>query len=351
MRQPGREAGFTAGLSRCSTHPMPTDIIAELSGNHHGALSGALALVEAAAEAGATTIKVQCFDPQTMTLDVDDSRFKVQGGIWDGRRLADIYREQHTPWDWIPHLFDKARYLGLKVGSSVFCQPSADFIADLNPDFIKIASLEIVDTPLIEHVARKGLPMVISTGMAVDLEIDAACTAAREAAQVGVTLLFTPEGYPAEFVDLTKIARMKQKWIGSEIGFSDHTLSETLPAAAISHGATMIEKHLTLSRAGGLDASFSMTPSEFARMVIHCREIEGVTTKGANWRPEEAMRRLRRSLYIIRDVKVGTLLDGTNVASIRPAGGLPSRYLWQVRGKRAKRNMTKGTPLSFDDYE
>lgn len=312
-------------------------IVAELSGNHHGSLDTALRLVDVAHEAGADAIKTQCFDPETLTLDCDRPEFTVE---WNGerRKLIDLYRETAMPWDWHEKLFDRAKSLGMRAFASVFCERSVDHIASLNPCALKIASLEIVDLPLIGYAASKGFPLIMSCGMASRPEVDAAM---RSAEGVDVHLLHCQPGYPS----VPSIARFREMNINhfKMRGISDHSLSVTWPAIAVTWGAHIIEKHLALSRAdGGADAAFSLEPHEFKSMVAACREAKAAMDSAASPEPH---RGLRRSLYVVKDIKAGEPFTKDNVRSIRPGNGLEPKHLAHLLGSMAREDYRRGEPL------
>lgn len=331
---------------------MPVDvrseslIIAELSGNHGGTLARALMLVDAAADSGATAVKTQAFFPETLTLDCHAPGFVIEDGIWKGRSLFDLYRETQTPPEWHEKIRDRARERGLKFMASVFCRRSADLIAGLEPDAIKIASLEIVDTPLIGHAAMKRLPMIMSCGMASVEEITNALIVAQNAPERA--LLYCPPGYPASVnnVHLQQISAYARTF-GTAVGLSDHTLSTFLPAVAIGAGATVIEKHLTLSRTdGGPDAEFSLEPDEFATMSQNCREAWQLRRRPSP--SPEPHRHLRRSLYVVKDIALGEEITEENVRSIRPGHGLEPKFLPDVLGRKAAVDLAYGTPLAWE---
>ncbi len=309
-------------------------LIAEIGGNHHGSLETARHLVDAAHEAGADAIKTQCFDPETLTIDSDRPEFMVE---WNGekRKLIDLYRETAMPWDWHRKLFYQARSLGMQAFASVFCERSVDHIASLNPCALKIASLEIVDLPLIEYAASKGFPMILSCGMASKEEIHAAGEAAEEAEWVYT--LRCPPGYPS--------SPYLPEFFRPDEGLSDHTLSMSLPACSVILGARIIEKHLTLSRAdGGADAAFSLEPHEFSTMVAACREAKAAMTVPSS--QAEPHRGLRRSLYAVQDIEAGEPFTKDNVRSIRPGNGLSPDWLPRLLGRESIESYKRGDPIS-----
>ena len=328
---------------------MSVKILSELSGNHQKYFEVAKSLVEASYHAGADAIKTQCFNPETLTINHDGPQFIIESGIWKGRHLIDLYRETAMPWDWQAALFDHAQSLGMGAVASVFCKASCDFISALNPIALKIASLEITDTVLIEYAASKGFPMIISCGMALSREINAARIAAEAAPSL--VLLHCPPGYPsrAEHADLHNIKAMEELF-GVPCGLSDHTLSTTLPAVAVGLGAKMIEKHIILSRdKGGADASFSLEPREFEIMADACREAVHAIEPTTQDVPHHLFD-LRRSLYVVEDIEKGEMFTEKNIRSIRPGGGLdPWEYPF-VMGKASTEKLSRGTPLAEEHF-
>ncbi len=329
----------------------PPYVIAELSGNHNGDIARALALVDAAAEAGADAVKLQTYTADTITLDSDLPDFTITKGPWAGRRMHELYDQAHTPWAWHPRLFARARERGLACFSTPFDATAIDFLRTLDPPAWKIASFELVDIPLIEAVARTGGPMIMSTGMATLAETEEAVTAARRAGCRALMLLYCVSGYPtpAEEANLLTLPHLAATF-GVPVGLSDHTMGLAVPIAAVTLGAVAIEKHLTLARAdGGPDAGFSLEPQEFGAMVREVRAAAaalGSVTYAL--KPSEAPSRpFRRSLYAVADIAAGERLTEANVRSIRPAYGLPPRHLPSVLGRRAERPIARGTPLSW----
>ena len=316
-------------------------IIAELSGNHGGSLDRAMKLIDAANYAGADAIKTQAFFPDRLTLDSDGPGFIVDGGVWGGRKLIDLYRETAMPIEWHAKLFDYAESLGLKVGASVFCKESADHIDGLNPDFMKIASFEITDLPLIRHVYEKGRQVIISTGVADDNDI----TDADKVCESNAIFLHCCSSYPADAQSYNlKRIDFLSRWLGTPVGLSDHSLSVSLRAVAIGLGASVIEKHLTLSRDdGGADASFSLEPDEFRKMSDACCEAYyAVHTPRLTDSPHA---HLRRSLYVVEDMKAGDVFTDVNTRSIRPGFGLHPKWEPLIIGRKAAADISRGTPL------
>jgi len=329
----------------------PPYVIAELSGNHNGDLARALALIDAAAATGADAVKLQTYTADTITIDHDGPDFVIRGGLWDGRRLHELYAEASTPWDWHPALFARAAERGVHCFSSPFDPTAVDFLAGLDAPAYKIASFELVDTPLIAHAASHGRPLIMSTGIANWAEIEDALRAARDGGAGGICLLHCISAYPARPQDmrLTTMAALAGAF-GVPVGLSDHTPGHAVAVAAVALGACVIEKHITLARAdGGPDAAFSLEPDEFRALVDACRlgwdalgqpqhDRRGVG--GAN-------AQFRRSLYVVADVAAGTVLTGDYVRSIRPGHGLAPKHLGHVLGRRTARALTRGTALDW----
>ena len=329
----------------------PAYVVAEISANHHHDFDQAVRLFRAAREAGADAVKLQTYTPNTLTLRSEDKAFRIQGGLWDGRTLYDLYREAFTPWDWVPRLQEVAAGLGIGLFSTAYDPYSVDFLERLGVPVHKIASFELVDIPLIKKMAGTGKPLIISTGMATLDEIQDAVEAARAAGAGGIALLKCTSAYPAppEEMHLRTIPHLAGTY-GLPVGLSDHTLGIAVPAAAVALGACIIEKHLTLSRAEpGPDGPFSLEPAEFKAMVDAVRTVEqslGEVRYGATGH-ESQSRTHRRSLYIVRPVKAGEPLTRDNVRSVRPANGLPPKFLDQVVGRTAAVDIDGGTPLEW----
>ncbi len=331
-------------------------VVAELSANHDQDFARAIELVDAAHQAGADAIKLQTYTPDTITLKSDAEAFVIRSGtVWDGRTLYDLYGEAYTPWAWHEPLQQRAESLGLGFFSSPFDSTAVDFLADLEVLAIKIASFEIVDVGLIERSARTGLPLVISTGMATFPEIEEAVAVARGAGAARIVLLKCTSSYPApvEEANLRTMEHLAATF-GLPVGLSDHTLGTAVPVAAVAMGAVMIEKHLTLWRSdGGPDSGFSLEPHEFRTMVDGIRAAEAAIGR-VSYEPtahEVESRRLRRSLFITADLKAGEALSEASVRSVRPAAGLHTRHLPEVLGRRVRRDVALGTPLSWDLLE
>lgn len=334
----------------------PVYVIAELSGNHNGDLGRALAIVDAAAEAGADAIKLQTYTASSLTIDSDAPPFLIGGGTpWDGRRLYELYQEAATPWAWTERLFDHGRSLGLDVFSTPFDADAVALLEPLDPPAHKVASFELVDHGLLRTVAATGRPVILSTGMATDDEIDEAVAVLRSEGAGDIVLLRCVSAYPArpESMDLRTIADMAARW-RVPIGLSDHTLSNVASITAVALGACAVEKHLTLDRSDpGPDSAFSLEPHELAALVADLRTTQAAlgSVRYGPTADEAPSRVFRRSLFIVEDVAAGEVLTEANVRSIRPGDGLAPRELPAVLGRRAARDLPAGTPLAWDALE
>jgi len=330
----------------------PVYVIAELSANHGQDLGRAVELVHVAADAGADAVKLQTYTPDTLTLDSDAPPFVVgDGTLWAGRTLHDLYQEAMTPWEWYEPLARAAAEAGIHLFSTPFDDTAVDFLEKFDPPAYKIASFELVDLSLIRYVAERGRPMIMSTGMATAEEIDEAVATARQGGAEQLVLLRCNSAYPAEpeEMDLRTIPAMAERW-RVPIGLSDHTLSNTAAVAAVTLGATVLEKHMTLRRDDpGPDSAFSLEPRELTDLIAAVREAEaavGHVRFGPSPR-EEPSRAFRRSLFVVADVKAGDELTPENVRSIRPAHGLAPKHLGEVLGRRAAVDIARGTPLDW----
>jgi pseudaminic acid synthase len=332
----------------------PTYIIAEVSANHNQNFDEAVRMIREAKSMGADAVKLQTYTPDTITIDSDRPEFIVgqKSELWAGKRLYDLYGEAYTPWDWQPKLKRIADEIGIHLFSSPFDRTAVDFLEAMDVPAYKIASFEVVDLPLIQKVAKTGKPIIMSTGMATLAEIDDAVRAAKEAGNSQIALLKCTSAYPAppEGMNLATIPHLAQAF-GVPAGLSDHTLGISVPVAAVALGACIIEKHFTMSRSvPGPDSAFSLEPHEFKSMVEAVRVAEkaiGRVSYGVDEK-ESQSRIFRRSLYVVANIKAGEAITERNVRSIRPANGLPPKYLPQVLGKKAARDLPKGTPLSWD---
>ncbi len=330
----------------------PPFLIAEMSGNHNGDLKRALAILEAAKAAGADAVKLQTYTADTITIQHHGPGFRIEGGLWHGRTLHDLYAEAHTPWEWQEALFAKGRELGLIVFSSPFDATAVDFLEKLGTPAYKIASFEIVDLPLIRRCAATGKPLIISTGMASLTDIGEAVLAAREAGAQEIALLHCTSGYPTppEESNLRTVPHLAAAF-GTVVGLSDHTPGIGAAVAAVALGASLIEKHFTLRRAdGGPDAAFSLEPAELADLVGNCRIAwQALGTVSYKREKSEAGNvQFRRSLYVTADMRAGEVFTLQNLRSIRPGYGLPPKYYDLFIGKRVSRDVKRGTPVTWD---
>jgi len=328
-------------------------LIAELSANHNQDFDQAVRIIEAAKQAGADAVKLQTYTADTISLNSDKEYFQVKGGtLWDGKTLYALYQQAYTPWDWQPKLKKIANDLGMDLFSSAFDDTAVDFLEQMKVPAHKLASFELVDLPLIEKMAATGKPLIMSTGMASLEDIEEAVATARKAGATQIALLKCNSAYPAppEDMNLRTIPEMARRF-NVPVGLSDNTLGITAAVAAIALGACIIEKHLTLSRSTpGPDSAFSLEPDEFKAMVDAVRTAEKVLGNvyfGLSEK-EQASRRFRRSLFVVVDMKQGELFSPRNVRSIRPGDGLHTRHLAEVLGKRAARDIQRGTPVSWD---
>lgn len=332
-----------------------TFIVAELSANHGHKLEVALESVMAAKEAGADAVKIQTYTADTITLNCDAEDFRVKGTLWDGRTLYDLYQEAYTPWEWHQAIFDEAKKCGLICFSTPFDKTAVDFLEDLGNPIMKIASFEITDIPLIEYAAKKGRPMVISTGIAMPEDIDLAVKTCKEAGNDDITLLKCTSSYPApiEAANLMTMMDMRQRY-GVKVGLSDHTMGYDVAVAAVALGATLVEKHFILDRSiGGPDAAFSMEIGEFAAMVNSIRNVEKAL--GEVVYPTDPSkikgREFSRSLYVAENMKAGDIITEQNVRSVRPGFGAHPKYLPGILGKQVNRDLEKGERFCLNYIE
>lgn len=331
----------------------PAYVVAELSGNHNGDLETAKAIVRAAAEARADAVKLQTYTPDTLTIDSDAEPFRVTGGtLWDGETLYGLYAKAMTPWDWHPKLKDVAEDAGIDLFSTAFDLTAVDFLEEMGVPVHKTASFEIVDLELLAYMAEQGRPMIVSTGMSTDDEIDDAVRTVRDHGDPPLALLRTNSAYPADpsEMDLATIPDMQERW-GVPVGLSDHTLGSASAVVAVALGACIVEKHITLDRsAGGPDAEFSMEPDEFAALVQDVRTAEQAVgdVRYGPTEGEEKSLVFRRSLFVVEDVAEGEELTRDNIRCIRPGHGLAPKHLEDVLGRRAARDIARGTPLNWD---
>lgn len=328
-------------------------IIAEMSANHNGRIDNAFKIIEAAKKSGADAVKMQTYTADTITLNSNSPDFQIQGGLWDGRTLYDLYQEAHTPWAWHKPLFDYAKKIDITIFSSPFDNTAVDLLEDLNAPAYKIASFEAIDLPLIKYVASTKKPLIISTGMADLAEIEEAVDAARSAGCQQLALLHCVSGYPAPAADynLRTIADLRQRF-GLTIGLSDHTLGNITAITSIALGASIIEKHFTLDRnGGGPDDSFSMEPTDLAAL---CRDSKTAwqalgTVDYTRKNSEQANIKFRRSLYFVRDMNAGEIITAESIRSVRPGFGLAPKYYDELIGKRITHDVKKSTPVKAED--
>lgn len=332
----------------------PPLVIAEMSGNHNHSLERALAIVDAAAAAGAQALKIQTYTADTITLEVDTEGFVVTdpSSLWAGRTLYDLYDEAHTPWEWHQAIFERARSRGMLAFSTPFDETAVDFLESLDVPCYKIASFENVHLPLIRKVASTGKPIIMSTGMATAEELEEAVSTARESGCRDLVLLKCTSTYPAspENTNLATIPDMRTRF-GCAVGLSDHSMGLGVAVASVALGAVAIEKHFTLSRAeGGVDSAFSMEPAELEALVAET-ERAWLAVGAVSYGPTAAEKpslQGRRSIYIAEDVRAGDVLTEHNVRIVRPGYGLAPKHWDAVLGREAIRDAAKGTPLSWD---
>ena len=330
-------------------------VIAELSANHNGDINRAFKIMEAAKLAGADAIKLQTYRADTITIDCNSEDFQIHGGLWDGQTLFNLYKGAQMPWEWHKPLFEKAKELGITIFSSPFDFTAVDLLEELGAPAYKIASFEAIDIPLIKYVARTGKPMIISTGMANEQEIQEAIDAAKDGGCKELVVLHCVSGYPApaEDYNLVTILDMAERY-GVITGLSDHTIDNTTAIASVSLGANVIEKHVTLDRkGGGPDDSFSLEPSELRAL---CKDVKTawralVKISYNHKESEKGNVKFRRSLYVVKDVAKGEEITTQNVRSIRPGFGLAPKHLEHVLGKKFLTDLPAGTALTFDIIE
>jgi pseudaminic acid synthase len=334
---------------------QPPYVVAELSANHGGSLTRAIEVLEAAKAAGADAIKLQTYTADTMTIDHDGPDFRINGGLWNGRRLYELYEEAHTPWEWHAALFAKGRELGIPVFSTPFDGSAVDFLETLNPPAYKVASFELLDIPLVKRIASTGRPVIMSTGMASPEEITESIEAFRAAGGRELILLHCVSAYPTpiEQSNLRRIPKL-QKEFECPVGLSDHTLGIEVAIASVALGACLIEKHFTLSKDdGGPDSSFSLEPEELRALVRGAKAAFDALGSGAPARAEveKSTMVFRRSIYVVRDIGAGESFTDKNVRIIRPGYGLAPREMSKVIGRKARRALARGTALTWDAIE
>lgn len=332
----------------------PPFIIAEMSGNHNQSLERALKIVEAAAAAGAHALKLQTYTADTMTLDIEEGDFFISdpASLWKGSSLYQLYQQAHTPWEWHEPIFERCRQLGLICFSTPFDDSSVDFLESLNVPCYKIASFENTDLPLIRKVATTGKPMIISTGMATIAELDETVRTAREAGCNDIILLKCTSSYPStpENSNIRTIPHLHELF-DVQVGLSDHSMGCGVAVAAVALGATVIEKHFTLSRAdGGVDSTFSLEPEEMRQLVVETErawQSLGQVSYGPTEKEKKSLV-FRRSLYVVKDMKAGEVFTRENVRAIRPGYGLPPKFIDTFLGRQISLDVKKGTPISWE---
>lgn len=330
----------------------PPYIIAELSANHNGSIETAFKIIEQAKLCGADAVKLQTYKANTITLNSQNEEFMIRGGLWDGQSLYDLYEKAHMPWEWHKPLFDYARELNITIFSSPFDRTAVDLLEDLNAPAYKIASFEAVDLPLIKYVASTGKPMIISTGMADKAEIAEAIQAAYDGGCKELVILHCVSGYPAPAEDYNlKTLQDMARSFNLPVGLSDHTLDNTTAIASVVLGASVIEKHFTLDRnGGGPDDSFSLEPAELKQLCMGAKtawEALGQVDYGRK-SSEQGNAQFRRSLYFVKDMKAGDLIDETCIRSVRPGFGIAPKFYDDVLGKKVVRDIEMNSPVSFE---
>lgn len=329
-------------------------LVAELSANHHQSKDIALKTIKAAKESGADAVKLQTYTPECLTLNCNSKYFQIQGTLWEGKNFYQLYQEAMTPWEWHKDLFEYAKELGIICFSSPFSKEGVDFLEELGNPIYKVASFEIVDLELIEYMAKTKKPIILSKGIATKEEIKEALDVCKKEVK-DITLLQCTSSYPAPLneANLSLIPKM-QRDFGVKVGLSDHTLGITAPIVAASLGAKVIEKHFILDRKlGGPDSAFSIEPQEFSAMVKAVREVEellGVESYELSQKSKEG-RVFMRSLFVVEDIAKGERIKENQIRSIRPGYGIPPKMKYQVVGKKAKKALKRGEPLSFGDWE
>ena len=333
----------------------PPYVIAEMSANHNGDIKNAYKIIDMAKAAGADAVKLQTYKPDTITMDMRTPEFMIEGGLWDGQSLYELYESAFMPWEWHKPLFEYAQKIGITIFSSPFDNTAVDLLEDLNAPAYKIASFEAVDLPLIKYVASTGKPVIISTGMADAEEIEEAIDAARSGGCNELAILHCVSSYPASPKDynLRTIADMKERF-GLVTGLSDHTLDNTTAITSVAMGASIIEKHFTLDRnGGGPDDSFSLEPADLTALCYSARvawEAAGAVDYSRQL-SEQASAKYRRSLYFVKDIKVGDVITADAIRSVRPGYGLAPKYTIDVVGSEAAMPIMKNTPVTRDSFK
>ncbi|EJB8465433.1 TPA: pseudaminic acid synthase [Acinetobacter baumannii] len=331
---------------------FPPYVIAELSANHNGRLETALKIIEEAKRCGADAIKLQTYSADTITLNSQNEEFMIRGGLWDGQSLYELYQKAQMPWEWHKPLFDHARALDITIFSSPFDRTAVDLLEDLNAPAYKIASFEAVDLPLIKYVASTGKPMIISTGMADKEEICEAIQAAYDGGCKELVVLHCVSGYPAPAEDYNLLTMVDMaKSFNVPVGLSDHTLDNTTAITSVALGACLIEKHFTLDRnGGGPDDSFSLEPKELQQLCQGAKtawQALGHVDYGRK-SSEQGNAQFRRSLYFVKDLKAGDVIDESSIRSVRPGFGLPPKFYDEILGKKVTQDVNLNTPVKLE---
>jgi pseudaminic acid synthase len=333
----------------------PPYLIAELSANHNGDINRAYKIMEEAKKAGADAIKLQSYTHETITIDCDSEEFQIHGGLWDGQTLYELYKGAHMPWEWHKPLFEKAKELGITIFSSPFDFTAVELLEELDAPAYKIASFELVDLPLVARVAKTGKPMIMSSGMANKQDIQDAVDCARQNGCAELIVLHCVSGYPApsDEYNLKTIADISERY-NVLSGLSDHTIDNATAVAAVALGACVIEKHVTMDRdGGGADDSFSLEPKELAQLCKDCKTAWQSLGK-VNYEQtaaEKVNTKFRRSLYAVENITAGETFSSDNVRSIRPGFGLAPKYYYDILSKKAKHDISRGTPLDWELIE
>lgn len=334
---------------------QPAYIIAEMSANHAGSLENAKKIIHFAKKSGADCIKLQTYTADTLTIDCHNQYFNIESGTWAGENLYGLYQKAYTPWEWHKELMEEAKKVGIHFFSTPFDSTAVDFLEDLGMEFYKVASFELVDIPLLKYIAQKGKPIIMSTGMATLEEIEEAVNTIKEEGNEQIALLKCSSAYPAIPNDMNLLTMQNMREVFQlPIGLSDHSMGAVGAITAVALGANIIEKHFCLSRKiENADSSFSMEPDEFKLMVEQIRMAERAMGKvhyGVS-EQEKGSIGFRRSLFVVEDIKEGEIFTKQNIRSIRPAYGIKPKYLEKILGKKATRDIKKGTPMSFDLFQ
>lgn len=330
----------------------PAYIIAEMSANHAGSMERAKEIIYAAKESGADCIKIQTYTPDTLTIDCDNEYFRIKNGTWNGENLYKLYGKAYTPWEWQPELKAEADKIGIDFLSTPFDNTAVDFLEDMGLEFYKIASFEMVDLPLIEYVASKNKPIIMSTGMGTVEEIREAVEAVEKTGNTQLAILKCSSAYPADPADmnLSTISDMRERF-GLPVGLSDHSMGSLSATIAVALGASVIEKHFCISREiENPDSSFSMTPAEFKKMVSDIRDTEAALGKPFYGASEQEKNSLvfRRSVFVVKKIKAGEEFTTQNIRIIRPGNGIKPKYYKSILGKHASADLDLGTPMDIE---